>query len=77
GLVPKARIVAMATAGVEPRIMGFAPAPATKKVLKLAGLSIQQMDIIEINEAFASQGLAIMRDLGLSDNDPRVNPNGG
>ena len=77
GLVPKARIVAMATAGVEPRIMGFAPAPATKKVLKLAGLSIQQMDIIEINEAFASQGLAVMRDLGLSDNDPRVNPNGG
>lgn len=77
GLTPKARIVAMATAGVEPRIMGFAPAPATKKVLELAGLSIQQMDIIELNEAFASQGLAVMRYLGLSDDDPRVNPNGG
>ena len=77
GLTPKARIVAMATAGVEPRIMGFAPAPATKKVLELAGLSIQQMDVIELNEAFASQGLAVMRDLGLSDDDPRVNPNGG
>lgn len=77
GLTPKARIVAMATAGVEPRIMGFAPAPATKKVLELAGLSIQQMDVIELNEAFASQGLAVMRYLGLSDDDPRVNPNGG
>lgn len=77
GLSPKARIVAMATAGVEPRIMGFAPAPATRKVLELAGLSIEQMDVIELNEAFASQGLAVMRDLGLSDDDPRINPNGG
>ena len=77
GLTPKARIVAMATAGVEPRIMGFAPAPATRKVLELAGLNIEQMDVIELNEAFASQGLAVMRDLGLSDDDPRVNPNGG
>jgi 3-oxoadipyl-CoA thiolase len=77
GLTPKARIVAMATAGVEPRIMGFAPAPATRKVLELTGLSIEQMDVIELNEAFASQGLAVMRDLGLSDDDPRVNPNGG
>lgn len=77
GLTPKARIVAMATAGVEPRIMGFAPAPATKKVLALAGLTLDQIDVIEINEAFASQGLAVMRDLGLADDDPRVNPNGG
>ncbi|WP_201529365.1 3-oxoadipyl-CoA thiolase [Psychrobacter frigidicola] len=77
GLIPKARIVAMATAGVEPHIMGFAPAPATKKVLALAGLSLDQMDVIELNEAFASQGLAVMRDLGLADDDSRVNPNGG
>ena len=77
GLVPKARIVAMATAGVEPRIMGFAPAPATKKVLEIAGLSLDQIDVIELNEAFASQGLAVMRDLGLDDDDPRVNPKGG
>lgn len=77
GLVLKARIVAMATAGVEPRIMGFAPAPATKKVLEIAGLTLEQMDVIELNEAFASQGLAVMRDLGLDDDDPRVNPNGG
>jgi len=77
GLTLKAKIVAMATAGVEPRIMGFAPAPATKKVLALAGLTLDQMDVIELNEAFASQGLAVMRDLGLADDDPRVNPNGG
>lgn len=77
GLEPKARIVAMATAGVEPRIMGFAPSPATKKVLKMTGLTLDQIDVIELNEAFASQGLAVMRDLGLEDNDPRVNPNGG
>ena len=77
GLVPKARIVAMATAGVEPRIMGFAPAPATKKVLEVAGLTLDQIDVIELNEAFASQGLAVMRDLGLDDDDPRVNPKGG
>ena len=77
GLVPRARVVAMATAGVEPRIMGIGPAPATQKVLALAGLTLDQMDVIELNEAFASQGLAVMRLLGLADNDPRVNPNGG
>ncbi len=77
GLTPKARIVSMATAGVAPRIMGFGPAPASRKVLALAGLSLKQMDVIELNEAFAAQGLAVMRDLGLQDDDPRVNPNGG
>ena len=77
GLTPKARVVAMATVGLEPRIMGFGPAPATRKVLALAGLSLDQMDVIEINEAFASQSLAVLRDLGLADNEPRVNPNGG
>jgi 3-oxoadipyl-CoA thiolase len=77
GLTPKARVVGMATAGVAPRIMGFGPAPATRKVLALTGLSIAQMDVIELNEAFAAQGLAVIRDLGMQDNDPRVNPNGG
>ena len=77
GLTPRARIVAMATAGVEPRIMGIGPAPATQKVLALAGLTLAQMDVIELNEAFAAQGLAVTRLLGLADNDPRVNPNGG
>jgi len=77
GLTPRARVVAMATAGVEPRIMGIGPAPATQKVLALAGLTIEQMDVIELNEAFAAQGLAVTRMLGLADNDPRVNPNGG
>lgn len=77
GLIPRARVVAMACAGVEPRIMGIGPAPATQKVLALAGLSLDQMDVIELNEAFAAQGLAVMRLLGLDDNDPRVNPNGG
>jgi len=77
GLTPRARVVAMATAGVEPRIMGIGPAPATLKVLALAGLTIEQMDVIELNEAFAAQGLAVTRMLGLADNDPRVNPNGG
>ena len=77
GLVPRARVVAMATAGVESRIMGIGPAPATQKVLKLAGLTLEQMDVIELNEAFAAQGLAVLRLLGLADNDPRVNPNGG
>lgn len=77
GLTPRARIVAMAFAGVEPRIMGIGPAPASEKVLRLAGLSIDQMDVIELNEAFAAQGLAVTRMLGLADNDPRVNPNGG
>ncbi|MEX2524375.1 MAG: 3-oxoadipyl-CoA thiolase [Gammaproteobacteria bacterium] len=77
GLEPKARIIAMATAGVEPRIMGFAPAPAARKVLAKAGLSLEQMDVIELNEAFASQSLAVLRDLGLPDDAPHVNANGG
>ena len=77
GLTPRARFVAMATAGVEPRIMGIGPAPASEKVLAKAGLKLDQMDVIELNEAFAAQGLAVLRMLGLADNDPRVNPNGG
>jgi 3-oxoadipyl-CoA thiolase len=77
GLKPRARIVAMATAGVEPRIMGIGPAPASRKVLAMAGLTLAQMDVIELNEAFAAQGLAVTRLLGLPDDDPRVNPNGG
>ena len=77
GLTPKARVVAMATAGVAPRIMGLGPVPATRKVLDIAGLTLDQMDVIELNEAFAAQGLACMRELGLKDDDPRVNPNGG
>lgn len=76
-LEPRVRVIAMATAGVEPRIMGFAPAPATRKVLAKAGLSLEQMDVIELNEAFASQSLAVLRDLGLPDDTPHVNPNGG
>jgi acetyl-CoA acyltransferase len=77
GLVPRARIVGMATAGVAPRVMGIGPAPATLKVLQQTGLKLEQMDVIELNEAFAAQGLAVMRMLGIDDNDPRVNPNGG
>ena len=77
GLTPRARIVGMATAGVAPRVMGIGPAPATQKVLALTGLSIGQMDVIELNEAFAAQGLAVLRLLGVLDDDPRVNPNGG
>ncbi|WBU55603.1 3-oxoadipyl-CoA thiolase [Paracoccus sediminicola] len=77
GLTPKARVVAMAAVGVEPRIMGIGPAPAAKKVLDRAGLSIGDMDAIELNEAFASQSLATLRDLGLPDDAPHVNPNGG
>ena len=77
GLTPRARIVGMATAGVAPRIMGIGPAPATQKVLALTGLTLAQMDVIELNEAFAAQGLAVLRLLGLQDNDERVNPNGG
>ncbi len=77
GLNPRARVVGMATAGVAPRIMGFGPAPAVRKVLALTGLTLAQMDVIELNEAFAAQGLAVLRDLGLQDDDPRVNPNGG
>lgn len=77
GLTPRARVVAMATAGVPPRVMGMGPAPATRKVLALAGLSLADLDVIELNEAFAAQGLAVLRDLGLADDDGRVNPNGG
>jgi acetyl-CoA acetyltransferase family protein len=77
GLTPRARVVGMATAGVAPRIMGIGPAPATRKVLALTGISLEQIDVIELNEAFAAQGLAVLRMLGLQDDDPRVNPNGG
>jgi 3-oxoadipyl-CoA thiolase len=77
GLKPKARVLGMATAGVAPRIMGFGPAPAVRRVLQQTGLSLAQMDVIELNEAFAAQGLAVLRDLGLADDDARVNPNGG
>jgi acetyl-CoA acyltransferase len=77
GLTPRARVVGMATAGLAPRIMGFGPAPATRKVLELTGLSLAQMDHIELNEAFAAQGLAVLRDLGLADDDARVNRWGG
>jgi 3-oxoadipyl-CoA thiolase len=77
GLTPRARVVGMATAGVAPRVMGIGPAPATRKVLDLTGLSLAQMDVIELNEAFAAQGLAVLRQLGVADDDPRVNPNGG
>ena len=73
----RARVIGMATAGVEPRIMGIGPAPATQKLLKQLGMSLEQFDVIELNEAFASQGLAVLRTLGLRDDDPRVNPNGG
>ena len=77
GLTPRARVVGMTTVGLAPRIMGFGPAPATKKLLAMTGLSIGQMDVIELNEAFASQGLAVLRDLGLPDDAAHVNPNGG
>jgi 3-oxoadipyl-CoA thiolase len=77
GLTPRARVVGMATAGVPPRVMGIGPAPATEKVMALTGLSLAQMDVIELNEAFAAQGLAVLRMLGLADDDARVNPNGG
>ena len=76
-LTPRARIVAMATAGVAPRIMGIGPAPASVKVLQKAGLSLDRIDVIELNEAFAAQGLAVLRQLGLADDEARVNPNGG
>jgi acetyl-CoA acyltransferase len=77
GLTPRARILGMATAGVPPRIMGIGPAPATQKLLAQLGLSLDQFDVIELNEAFAAQGLAVLRLLGIPDDDPRVNPNGG
>jgi 3-oxoadipyl-CoA thiolase len=76
-LTPRARVVGMATAGVPPRIMGIGPAPATQKVLALTGLSLNQIDVIELNEAFAAQGIAVLRELGLADDDARVNANGG
>lgn len=76
-LTAKARVIATAVIGLEPRVMGFGPAPAAEKVLSLTGLSLDQMDVIELNEAFAAQALAVTRDLGLADDDPRVNPNGG
>ncbi|KWA15787.1 3-oxoadipyl-CoA thiolase [Burkholderia territorii] len=77
GLRRRARVVGMATAGVEPRVMGIGPAPATQKLLRQLGMTIDQLDVIELNEAFASQGLAVLRMLGIADDDPRVNPNGG
>lgn len=77
GLTPMARVVGMSVAGVAPRVMGIGPVPASRKVLARAGLSVDQMDVIELNEAFASQGLATLRELGLPDDAPHVNPNGG
>ena len=77
GLTPRARVVGMAVAGLAPRVMGMGPAPATRKVLAPTGLKLEQMDVIELNEAFAAQALAVLRDLGLADDDARVNPNGG
>jgi acetyl-CoA C-acetyltransferase len=77
GLTPRARIVATAVVGVPPRIMGIGPAPATQRLLERTGLGIEQLDVIELNEAFAAQGLAVLRELGVADDDPRVNPNGG
>lgn len=77
GLTPRARVVGFAAAGVEPRVMGIGPVPAVRKLMARTGLSLAQMDVIELNEAFAAQGLAVLRDLGLADDDPRVNPQGG
>ncbi|HKR41506.1 MULTISPECIES: 3-oxoadipyl-CoA thiolase [unclassified Paraburkholderia] len=77
GLVPRARVLGIATAGVAPRVMGIGPAPATQKLLARLNMTIDQFDVIELNEAFASQGLAVLRMLGVADDDPRVNPNGG
>jgi acetyl-CoA acetyltransferase family protein len=77
GLTPRARILGGAVAGVPPRIMGIGPAPASRKLLDRLGIALQQLDVIELNEAFAAQGLAVLRELGIADDDPRVNPNGG
>ncbi|NIF52142.1 3-oxoadipyl-CoA thiolase [Burkholderia sp. Ax-1724] len=77
GLTPRARVLGVAAAGVEPRVMGIGPAPATQKLLARLGMTIDQFDVIELNEAFASQGIAVLRALGVADDDPRVNPNGG
>jgi len=77
GLTARARVLGMATAGVAPRIMGMGPVPATRKLLELTGMRLDQIDVIELNEAFAAQALAVVRELGLADDDPRLNPNGG
>jgi 3-oxoadipyl-CoA thiolase len=77
GLTPKARVIGMATAGVAPRVMGIGPAPAVQKLLQQTGIKLEQIDVIELNEAFAAQGIAVLRQLGIADDDPRVNPNGG
>ena len=77
GLTPRARILGMAAAGVPPRIIGYGPVPATRKVLQITGLSLDDMDILEFNEAFAVQALTCTRELGLADDDPRINPLGG
>jgi acetyl-CoA acyltransferase len=77
GLTPRARIVGVAVAGVAPRVMGIGPAPATQKLLERTGVALAAVDVIELNEAFAAQGLAVLRQLGVADDDPRVNPNGG
>ncbi|MRX10153.1 3-oxoadipyl-CoA thiolase [Pseudoduganella sp. FT25W] len=77
GLTPRARVIGMATAGVAPRVMGIGPVPAVRKLLRQTGMTLEQFDVIELNEAFAAQGLAVLRELGLRDDDPRVNPNGG
>jgi len=77
GLVPRARVLAMTTVGVEPRIMGIGPAPAIEKLMARTGLTLADIDVIELNEAFASQGIAVLRQLGLAEDDPRVNPHGG
>ncbi|HLY56086.1 MAG TPA: acetyl-CoA C-acyltransferase, partial [Stellaceae bacterium] len=77
GLTPRARVVALATAGVEPRIMGMGPAPATRKLLDRTGAKLADIDVIELNEAFAAQGLAVLRQLGLPDDEAHVNPHGG
>jgi acetyl-CoA acetyltransferase family protein len=77
GLTPRARIVGMASAGVAPRVMGIGPVPATRKLLERAGTALDDLDTIELNEAFAAQAVAVLRELGLADDDPRVNPNGG
>jgi acetyl-CoA C-acetyltransferase len=76
-LTPRARVLGTASAGIAPRIMGLGPAPAVRKVLELTAMTLEQMDVIELNEAFAAQALAVLRDLGVADDDERVNPNGG
>jgi acetyl-CoA acetyltransferase family protein len=77
GLTPRARVLGMATAGVAPRVMGVGPVPAVQKLLQQTGITLNQIDVIELNEAFAAQGLAVLRQLGVADDDARVNPNGG